>query len=299
VVKKWKFIIDPLTKQEYLFYNRTNILEVMMTHVISSQAVLNHKQHQEELSREKSRRYEDAAYSFDNLVRQFPNIPEATAFLGKSGRMPVLFDLEDPRPGSILMVNDHLPSIRKLMTVLMRSLVTYSQPSSLQFITISHYPQKWMETIQDFDPQYLYCAGVSGDFEDAAEDWIHYLAKKADDRISGRNTGPAAILFIDDCDLINQLDIQARQNYAWLLNHGAAARIWVVSGLDLRKNPGLHQPFDQYKTRIFGHIDRNLASNYSKWLPDGLLESLHPERNFITKINSNWVSFWAPKLQDK
>ena len=270
-----------------------------MTNVISSQAVLNNKQYQKELSRNKANQYEDSAYSFDDLIRQFPNIPESTAYLGKSGRMPVLFDLEDPRPGSVLMVNDHLPSIRKLMTVMMKSLVTYSQPSSLQFITISHYPQKWMDTIQDFDPQYLYCAGVSGEYEDAAEDWIHYLAKKADDRNSGRNTGPAAILFIDDCDLINQMGIQARLNYEWLINHGAAARIWVVSGLDLGKNPDLLKPFDQYKTRIFGNIDRKLASNYSNWLPNGLLECLHPERNFVTKINSNWVSFWAPKLQVK
>lgn len=282
-----------------MFYNRTNILEDLMTNTIYPQTALNNKFYQKELSRKNQDTHGESDYSFNELVQRHPNIPELTAILGKSGDMPILFDLEDPRPGSILIVNDHLPSIRKLMTVMMKSLVTYSQPTSLQFITISHFPEKWMETIQVFDPQYSYCAGVSGEYENSAEEWIHYLAKKADDRLSGRNHGPAAVLFIDDNELIGHLDIKARLNYEWLLTHGASSRIWVVSGLDIRKTPDLLQPFDHHKTRIFGHIDRNLSETKSKLLPAGILEQLQPERNFVTKIGSNWVRFWAPKLQGK
>lgn len=268
-----------------------------MTNAIYHQTVLNNKIYHRELNRKNQNKFEESSYTFDELIHQNPNIPSLTAILGKSGGMPILFDLEDPRPGSILIVNDHLPSIRKLMTVMMKSLVTYSQPTSLQFITISHYPEKWMETIQVFDPQYSYCAGVSGEYENSAEDWIHYLAKKADDRLSGRNAGPAAVLFIDDSDLINHLNIQARLNYEWLLANGASTRIWVVSGLDIKKNPDLLHPIEQHKTRIFGHVDSQQSATKSELMPSGVLEQLHPERNFATKIGSNWVRFWAPKLQ--
>ncbi|MBE0685057.1 MAG: hypothetical protein IH585_03575 [Anaerolineaceae bacterium] len=268
-----------------------------MTNAIYHQTMLNNKLYQGELSRKSRNHHDEADYSFDEFVQQHPNIPEITAILGKSGEMPILFDLVDPRPGSLLIVNDHLPSIRKLMTVMMKSLVAYSQPTSLQLITISHYPEKWMETIQVFDPQYSYCAGVSGEYENSAEDWIQYLAKKADDRLSGRNHGPAAILFIDDCELISHMNIQARLNYEWLLSNGALSRIWVVSGLDLRKNPDLLHPLSQYKTKIFGHFDSNPSSSKTKLMPAGILEQLQPERNFVTKIGSNWVRFWAPKLQ--
>ena len=268
-----------------------------MTNAIYQQPILNNKLHHRELSRNYQNQQDESVYSFDELIHQHPNIPELSAILGKSGEMPILFDLVDPRPGSILIVNDHLPSIRKLMSVMMKSLVRFSHATSLQFITISHYPEKWMETIQFFDPQYCYCAGVSGEYEKSAEDWIHYLARKAEDRLSGRNLGPAAILFIDDCELISHLDIQARLNYKWLLANGAASRIWVVSGLDLRKNPDLLQPIDHYKTRIFGHVDRNLSSTHAKLIPAAISEQLQPERNFVTKIGSNWVRFWAPKLQ--
>ncbi len=270
-----------------------------MANRMLDQTVVNNNLRSREVHRNEMEQPIESGYSFEDFVLQHPNIPEATAILGKSGNMPVLFDLEDPRPGSVLMVNAHLPSIRKLMTVIMKSLVIYSHPSSMQFIMISHYPEKWMETIQDFDPQYLYCAGVNGEYEDAAEDWIHYLSKKANDRISGRNSGPAAILFIDDYELINQMDVQARLNFEWLVEHGASSRIWVISGLDLRKNPDLQKPFEQFKTRIFGHIDRSSASKHSKWLPKEKCEGLNPERNFITKIGSKWIPFWAPKLQVK
>jgi hypothetical protein len=71
----------------------------------------------------------------------------------------------------------------------------------------------------------------------------------------------------------------------------------VVSGLDLKKNPDLLHPIDQFKTKIFGHFDGNLSEGKLKFIPSGILAQLQPERNFVTKISSSWVRFWAPKLQ--
>ncbi len=117
-------------------------------------------------------------FSFDSLISQYPNIPEATAILGKTGNIPILFDLDDPRPGSILLINDHLPSIRKFQTVIMKSAISYSHPTNFQFVIISHYPEKWMDLIEEFDPDFSYCAGISGDYENSTEDWILFLSKK-------------------------------------------------------------------------------------------------------------------------
>lgn len=235
--------------------------------------------------------------SFDELVNQFPSIPENTAILGNSGSMPILFNLEDPRPGSILVVNENLPSIRKLMTTMMKSLVHFSHSSSFQFIMISHYPEKWMDNIQQFDPQYSYCAGVSGDYENSAEDWILFLTKKADDRMNGKNDGPAVILFIDDIGLINQFDLRTRLNYEWLMKYGSSARIWLVSGLDLKINSEIKKPLTQFKTRVYGRIESGIGKGLEKILPVEIVKTLHTDRHFTTKISSNWIRFWAPKLQ--
>lgn len=237
------------------------------------------------------------AFSFDSLINQFPNIPETTAILGKTGTMPILFDLDDPRPGSVLIVNDHLPAIRKFQTVIMKSIISFSHPSSFQFITISHYPEKWIDLIQEFDPEFAYCAGVSGDFEKSTEDWIMFLTKKADERRSGRNSGPAVILFIDDFNFVQNLDMHVRINLNWLLKFGATSRVWVVSGLDLKKDPEDVSRIDQFRTRIFGQLQQKMTFDVKKFVPRNEIEQLYPERNFVTKIGSNWVRFWAPKLQ--
>ena len=240
---------------------------------------------------------DELTLSFDRLVLKFPSIPENTAVLGNNGSMPILFDLEDPRPGSIQIVNEHLPSIRKLMTVMMKSLTHYSSPSNFQFITISHYPEKWIDNIQNFDPQFTYCAGVSGDYENSTEDWILFLAKKAEDRINGRNHGPAVILFIDDIGLIDQLELRIRLTFDWLIKYGSLAKIWVVSGLDLNLNSDPKKPLDKFKTRIYGRIVSGISKELKDSIPMGIVKDLNPERHYTTKIRSNWIQFWAPKLQ--
>lgn len=279
-----------------MFYNRTNILEDLMANLSFQSAVYNRSVLKQNTIHKQKQTNEDL-FTFESMIQRFSNIPEATAILGKTGQMPILFDLEDPRPGSILLVNDHLPSLRKFMTVMMKSLVVFSHPSNFQFVTISHHPDKWMDQIQEFDPEYTFCAGVSGDYETSAEDWIMFLTKKADDRISGRNRGASAILFLDDIDLIQNIDVQAQINFKWLLQNGAQSRIWIVSGLDLKKSPDSLNRINEFKTNIYGQLSHEEALKIQKHVPLNEVKKLSDDRNFITKIGPNWIPFWAPKLQ--
>lgn len=238
-------------------------------------------------------------FSFDALLKQYPNIPEATAILGKTGSLPILFDLDDPRPGSILLVNDHLPSIRKFQTVMMRSIIAFSHPTNFQFVIISHYPEKWMDLVKEFDPEFLYCAGISGEFENSAEDWILFLTKRAEERSTRKSNGPAVILFIDDYETIQNLDLHVRINLDWLIKKGSTSRIWTVVGLDINKNPEGVKKISQFRTKIFGQIQDKVVSQLQEFIPGGEIKKLNSDQNFVTKIGSNWVHFWAPILQGK
>jgi hypothetical protein len=265
-----------------------------MTHLSYQSTILNRQ-----IGKQYDKQSSEAVFTFDSLIRQYPNIPESTAILGKSGEIPILFDLDDPRPGSVLVVNDHLPAIRKFLTAVMRSLVSFSHPTNFQFITISHYPDKWLDLIQEFDPEFAYCAGISGDYETSTEDWIQFLSQKAEERSSGRNFGPAVILFIDDYDLIQNLDLHVRIHFDWLLKHGATSRIWIMSGLDLKKNPDGVNQINQFKTRIFGQMEPKISANLDDFVPKSELVKLTSDLNFVTKIATNWIRFSAPKLQSK
>lgn len=268
-----------------------------MNATFSYSNTINQKTYHKSYSNSDISQLNEEKFTFEDLQTMVPFLPEATALLGKAGSTPVLFDLEDPRPGSIIIANDHLPGARKLMTIMMKSLVINSSSSNFQFITISHYPEKWIENIQKFDSQFLYCAGVAGDYEKSTEDWILFLAKKADDRMHGRNTGPAVIVFLDNADLLNQMDVRIRLNFEWLIKYGAQVKIWVISCIEINQNNVNILPLRTFQTKIYGHIDDQLSTKSMDLIPFEIVKNLKPERNFVTKINSNWLRFWAPKLQ--
>jgi len=237
-------------------------------------------------------------FSIQHLLNTFKHIPDHTALLGVvEENIPVMFDLKDPKPGAIMMINDHLPSLRRLMLTMIQSLIPSNSPNDFQYIVISEFPDKWMKLISEFDPEYSYCAGVVGGYEDSAEDWIIYLAQRAEDRINGRGSGASVVLFVDDASQLEKLDIQVRLNYEWLLRVGSKVNIWLVTGFDLAKEGNNDKLIKNFKTRIYGQMDKKFHSKLKDIVPSFILENLKPNRNFATKIGSEWIQFWAPKLQ--
>jgi hypothetical protein len=237
-------------------------------------------------------------FSIIELLNKFQHLPDMTALLGVvDEEIPIMFDLNDPISGSILIINDHLPSIRRLMLTMIWSLKAFNSPQDYQYVIISEYPDKWMKLISEFDAEYAFCSGIVGGYEDSAEDWILYLAQRVDDRINGRGAGPSVILFIDDAAQLERFDLQVRFSYEWLINHSATVNIWMVTGMDLSREKNDFKIVNKFKTRIFGQLDPLYYSKLKGFVPSSILESLQPNRNFATKIGSQWIRFWAPKLQ--
>src|SRR5665648_691982 len=184
--------------------------------------------------------------------------------------IPVMFDLRDPGTGSILIINDHLPSIRRLMLTMIRSLTVFNSPQDFQYVIISEYPHKWLKLISEFDPEYAFCSGIAGGFEDSTEDWILYLSQRVEDRINGRGQGPSVILFIDDVAQLEQFDLQVRLNYDWLVKHGARMKIWMVAGMDMTKGKNEYKLIKEFNTRIFGQMDPVFYSELEGFAPQSI-----------------------------
>ena len=227
-----------------------------------------------------------ASITVEKLIDRFASVPSMTALLGMVGEdLPVLFDLSDSKPGSILMVNDHLPSLRRLMMVMVQTIGAYTSSYDFQYVVISDFPEKWMEAVAAFDNNYAYCAGVVGGYENSAEDWILFLANKAEARINGKQKGAALVLFIDDISLIEKMDMQVRLNYEWLLKYGAQAQIWLVAGLDLQKDCNYQKYLEQFKTKIYGQVEDRMAQKLTPWVPDSIIKQLQPNSEFC---HQNW-----------
>ncbi len=236
-------------------------------------------------------------YSLEDLLTKYQHLPEKTALLGLAGQdSPMLFDLEDSKPQSILFANDHLPSLRRLMMVMINSITQYNRPDQIQYLILSEYPEKWTEYIQKFDPKFDFCSGIVGGYETIAEDWILYLSQLADARHHGRQSGPTILFFMDDLNQLEQLDVQVRLNYEWLVRNGAKVQVWPLAGINLENQFVMEKYGQNFKTRIIGQTDEKVLLPYKKAFPPALINQLKPNRNFMTRIGSEWIQFWVPKL---
>ncbi len=211
--------------------------------------------------------------------------------------LPLAFDLTDERLGSLLLVNDHLPTIRHLMHTTIRSLQQGNSPLSLQYIVISDLPEKWMAKIHEYDPNYDFCAGVVGGDEISAEDWVIYLAQKVEKHLQTAQECATIILFVDDLAIIERMEYQTRKNFEWLLKYGAQVNIWVFAGLDFMKVDQSMLWLETFKTRVYGQMNAKHYQTLLKYVSEKELSKLKGRNYFIAKIGTNWIPFWAPKLQ--
>ncbi len=237
-------------------------------------------------------------YSVEILLQRATFLQAKSALLGiGTDNMPMAIDLTDERLRSLVIVNDHLPTIRHLMHTTIRSLQQGNSPLSLQYIVVSDLPEKWMAKIHEFDSNYDFCAGVVGGDEISAEDWVIYLAQKVEKLMQTPKENATIILFVDDLAIIERMDYQTRMNFEWLLKYGAQVNIWVFAGLDFLK---VDQPMlwlEVFKTRIYGQMNTVHIQKLSKYVSNKDLIALKDRNYFISKIGTNWVPFWAPKLQ--
>lgn len=237
-------------------------------------------------------------YTMDILLQRVPFLSEKQAVLGiNDERQPILFDLNNSRLQSLLIINDHLPSIRKLILTIIRSLRFANSAFKLQYIVISDLPDKWMAGIAEHDQNYEFCGGVVGGDELSAQDWILYLAQKVEQRLYQKEESATIILFVDDLAIIERMDDLARKNFSWLLKYGAMANIWVIAGLDLQKVDDPARWLPSFTSKIFGSIAPAFRQLVAEFISEKLLSQLSERHCFITKTGSQWIRFWAPKLQ--
>jgi hypothetical protein len=237
-------------------------------------------------------------YSFEQILQNDIQIPAHSIFLGLAGeQLPVLFDWKNAKTNALLLVNHHVPSLREFMLSMIRSLSIANSAEDVQYIMISDSPDYWMDRIAKHDPNYDFCAGVVGSDEMSAQDWVIYLAQKTEHRLNGRQWGASIFLFVDETSIIDGFDIQTRLNYEWLLKYGARVNIWPIAGVDVQKCSQLDSVIAGFQTRIFGQIDPYFNEKIGDCVPSAVVNALQANRHYVTKIGSEWIRFWAPKLQ--
>ncbi|MHB0966324.1 MAG: hypothetical protein ACYC36_07695 [Bellilinea sp.] len=235
-------------------------------------------------------------YTLSGILKRLPPLPKRTGLLGASAEgLPLLFNLTDPQPGSLLVMADRFAGKTALLKTLVNSLVRQNRPEDVRFAVITAKPEEWAEEATRFAQHFLQ---ITSNIDSAAVDLIYQLGDLVEGRRNGGHVGTAYMLLFDGMDVLPHMDVDLRANFEWLVRYGARQQIWTAATLDPASMLEQRYYADLFRTRITGAVsDPNMAarllpSRLQKRAAEGL------NRRFTVRIQQNWLQFYLPESLD-
>lgn len=232
----------------------------------------------------------ETGYALSELLHRLGPLPPCSALMGVcEDGLPFLLDLEDPTPGSILVVADDGSGKTALLRSILASTSVLNRSEEVAFTIVTPNPGKY-ENLEDLDN----CRTVLSTFERDASELVVELADLAEQRKNMRNQGTVEVLAIDDlAAFVQNNDYEVNTRLRWLIAQGPQAAIWpiatVKTGQLWRIQDGIYEAFG---TTFVGRTS-------SSQLPSGLgLTTMRQEVPgvFTVPMGDEWIRFWIPNL---
>jgi hypothetical protein len=242
----------------------------------------------------------NGSFLLEEILARLDTPPAQTAVVGVcEDGLPVLVDLSDPAPGSILVVSDDEVLRRRLLRTLLHSAALLNSPRNVQFILLTTRPQEWHQWMdgQEITRQCLGIEALPGSRDEPEEmgspdRWLLKAAGWADQRRSGGLNGPAVLLLVDDLEAAARLEYDARVNFDWLVKEGPAVRIWPVVCLRASAAKEMTRWVRLFKTRLLGPAEDGGTLGQLSGNPDLSLDAAQ----FAVRVQETWLKFRIPVL---
>ena len=157
--------------------------------------------------------------NLSGVLAELGPIPREALFLGiASDGLPVLLNLHDPLPGPMLVIGDADSGKTAFLQSVARSVIQTHSQDDVQFGVITNQPDEW-DAVENTPHR----VGIFDVKHTSAQDLITSLASWAH---SNKNARQSVLLLIDDLESIAKTDLEALQNFRWLLLRGPARRVW-------------------------------------------------------------------------
>lgn len=230
--------------------------------------------------------------TLNDLIRQLPGVPRRTAVLGLTSEgIPLLFNLADARPGSVLVVADRSSQKTSLMKVLATSLAQHNRPEEVRFAVITGNPEEWIELETRFPSHFM---KITANVGSESEDLIYHLCDLVEARQNGMHAGTAYVLLFDGLSSTAHMDVDLRANVEWLVRCGARQQIWTVAALECREFLTMNLTAELFKTRIVGQVsDPQIAA---RLMPPRFHNPGAGDMRplFTVRIHQHWMQFSLP-----
>ena len=228
-----------------------------------------------------------ATPTLSRVLLEVGSLPREALFLGVAlDGLPVLLNLHDPTPGSLLVVGDANAGKTALLQLLARGVQQTHPADAVQFGVITDHPDEWehMETTS-------HCIGVFSASHKSAPEFIRSLLEWAH---SNHKTGQTILLLIDDLEAVAKLEPEVLQSLRWLLLRGPARKVWPVVTINAERYGQVLAWIPMFRTRIFGRIVHEHIADALGGDKTSALNRLEAGIQFSLRENGKWLKFWLP-----
>jgi hypothetical protein len=210
-------------------------------------------------------------------------------FLGvASDDLPVLLNLHNPHPGPVLLAGDAGSGKTAFIQTIARSVAQTHRSNDVQYGVVTNYPDEW-ESLEETPHR----VGIFPIGHNSTRDFIHSLATWAH---ANKNSQQCVLLLIDDLESMVSLELEAIQDFRWLLLRGPARRVWPIITLNAPRHGQVIAWLENFRTRIFGHVANARVAEALGADKTSALDLLVPQVQFSLRENENWLRFWLPSF---
>jgi hypothetical protein len=222
--------------------------------------------------------------TLDDILVDFPYLPVQTAVLGQGeDGYPVLFDLNDPRPGPLLVTAENGCGKTNLLKVVASSLARNNSRYDVQVSILSPKPEEWGGY-----------GGIFPTWERAAGDQVVELAAIAEQRRWGRELGAAQVLLLDGLEQVKRWDDDPQIYFDWMLREGPAMGVWTIATVSPEESLSLGRLMTGFRTRLLGRVDAHSTARRLAQSDEGPQRAMTGVGKFSVQIGGSWLAFQAP-----
>ncbi len=234
------------------------------------------------------------APSMESVLAQCDELTPYSAFLGLcEDGLPLMLDLTNPAPGSLMVVGD----AQSGKTDLMRSLLASVDQLNTAEQVVTHLAVRNPEEYQD-----LALAGHCREILPCSDAQIPALLLDLSNEVQQRRRKgakdiadlPAVLFCIDDlADLLAHLDGDETARLHWIAKHGPRSRVWLIASLSSENSPDIHpRLLEAFRTHLVcGITDRRLGK-YLCSDPRLNTRDIDFGRQFFVPFGEQWLRTW-------
>lgn len=226
--------------------------------------------------------------SLSEVLAEYSPLPQSALFLGLAeDGLPVLLNLRDPAPGSLLIAGDSKSGKTTLLKNIARAVDHIHRPNDVEYTILTEHPDEW----KGFEHS-ANCAGILS-FQN--RDTVEYFTTLVEWGHKNKNNSQSLLLLIDDLKAITQIT-DLHQQLRWLLMRGPAHNIWSIVTLNAQQNDSVKIWLEAFRTRLFGCIKNEQDVESMTGLQNLSFKDLLAGSQFAMHEGNTWLPFWVPNL---